>query len=98
MPTRLNPPLNRLQKTRTEIPPPHSTTHLQEERDAQLASKRQAINADTQKRRKEEARILRERKEEKERKERDWETLYGKGRVESEGVGNQGGWDEDDFM
>ena len=42
--------------------------------------------------------MLRERKEEKERRDRDWETLYGKGRVDTEGVLNQEGWDEDDFM
>ena len=98
IPTRLNSTINRLQKTRTEIPPPHSTTHLQEERDAHLATKRQEQNTESQKRRKEEARMLRERKEEKERRDRDWEKLYGQGRVETEGVLNQEGWDEDDFM
>ena len=48
--------------------------------------------------RKEEARLAKERREEKFKAEAEWETLYGAGRVEEEGRGNDEGWDEDSFM
>jgi hypothetical protein len=51
-----------------------------------------------QRRKKEEARLAKERREEKAKKESAWEDLYGEDRVREAGVANQGGWDEDDFM
>jgi hypothetical protein len=69
---------------------------------------RKAANAEIQAKRKEEARILKERRDEKAKRERDWEELYGDARVRSEGrlnvadddneEGGGAGWDEDDFM
>ncbi|MCJ1401735.1 hypothetical protein MMC11_004952 [Xylographa trunciseda] len=99
LPTRVNATINRLTKTRTEIPPPASSAHLLAERDAHLAELRKATNAELQKRKKEEARLAKERREEKVRKERDWEELYGEEAVNGEGrANNQDGFDEDDFM
>ena len=46
-----------------------------------------------------EERLAKERREDKERSEAEWNALYGDGRVEEEGKSNaDGGWDEDDFM
>ncbi|MCJ1283834.1 hypothetical protein MMC26_003165 [Xylographa opegraphella] len=99
LPTRINAIINRLTKTRTEIPPPASSEHLLAERDAHLAELRKATNAELQKRKKEDARLAKERREEKARKERDWEELYGEEAVNGEGrANNQDGFDEDDFM
>jgi len=98
LPHRLNPIINRLNKTRTEIPPPESTAHLQEARNAHHAALRKAANEVVQRRKKEEARLAKERREEKAKKESAWEDLYGEDRVREAGVANQGGWDEDDFM
>ncbi|MCJ1475339.1 hypothetical protein MMC13_004001 [Lambiella insularis] len=97
LPTRVNATINRLTKTRTEIAPPASSAHLLAEREAHLAGLRKMTNAELQKRRKEEARLAKERREEKVRKERDWEELYGEDAVR-ERAAEQGGWDEDDFM
>ncbi|MCJ1292678.1 hypothetical protein MMC34_004231 [Xylographa carneopallida] len=99
LPTRINATINRLTKTRTEIPPPASSEHLRAERDAHLAELRKTTNAELQKLKKEEARLAKERREEKARKERDWEELYGEEAVNGEGrANNQEGFDEDDFM
>ncbi|MCJ1392240.1 hypothetical protein MMC18_005107 [Xylographa bjoerkii] len=99
LPTRINATINRLTKTRTEIPPPASSAHLLAGRDAHLAEHRKTANAELQKRKKEEARLAKERREEKVRKERDWEELYGEEAVNGEGrANNQEGFDEDDFM
>lgn len=49
-------------------------------------------------RRKEEAGILKQKREEKIRGEADWNALVGSDRVEEEGVSNEDGWREDDFM
>ena len=48
--------------------------------------------------RKEEQRLAKKRREEKFRAEAEWDALYGAGRVEEEGRGNEEGWDEDGFM
>lgn len=47
---------------------------------------------------KEEARLAKERREDKVKGQADWEALYGSARVEEEGVSNEAGWDGDDFM
>ncbi|KAI4154894.1 MAG: hypothetical protein LQ340_001372, partial [Diploschistes diacapsis] len=96
--TRLTPPLNRLHKTRTEIAPPQSTPHLRDARDAHLAARRRAANEVLARQRKDDARLAKERREGKEREKREWEELYGPGRVEEQGVGSREGWDEDGFM
>ena len=103
VPTRSNPPLNRLKKTLSEIPPPESSAHLSSAREAHLATKRKTANEKLSKQRKEEERKKKEQREEKLKRERDWEELYGEGRVREEGKTNiadedGGGWDEDDFM
>ncbi|MCJ1355122.1 MAG: hypothetical protein MMC33_005113 [Icmadophila ericetorum] len=98
IPTRLNPILNRLKKTMTEIPPPESSTHLREAKEAHLADVRKEQNAKLQKEKKELEKVARQRREEKLRGEVEWDTLYGDGRVAEEGVGNWEGFDEDDFM
>jgi hypothetical protein len=96
--TRLNPIVNRLTKTRTEIPPPESSQHLRDEKEAHQAAKRKVLNEAESKRRKEEARLTKERREMKERNAADWDALVGSSRVEEEGVSNEDGWNEDDFM
>ncbi|MCJ1440058.1 MAG: hypothetical protein MMC23_000540 [Stictis urceolatum] len=97
--TRTNAIINRLQKTRTEIPPPASTSHLRESRDANLAAKRKVANEVLRKKKKEEDRLATERRENKAKSEAEWNALYGDGRVQDEGrSNNDGGWDEDDFM
>ena len=96
--SRTNAVINRLNKTRTEIPPPASSTHLRETRDAHLAELRRGANDELRRRRKDEARVAKERREEKERGEAEWEALYGDGRVAEEGRSNNAGWNEDDFM
>ena len=98
IPSRTNEVINRLSKTRTEIPPPESSSHLREERDAHLAAKRKKTNEVLQKKKKEEQKLAKERRENKVKGEREWEELYGEGRVEEEGKGNWEGFDEDDFM
>lgn len=96
--TRLNPVINRLMKTRTEIPPPESSEHLLEERNAHRAELRKVTNEALQKRKKEEARVAKERREEKREKEEGWKSLHGDEAVEELGRSNQDGYDEDDFM
>ena len=97
--TRTNAIINRLTKTKSEIPPPASTAHLREAKDAHLQDQRRATNEVLRRERKKEERVAKERREEKERGEAEWEALYGSGRVEEEGKSNtDGGWDEDDFM
>ncbi|MCJ1412310.1 hypothetical protein MMC19_006404 [Ptychographa xylographoides] len=88
--TRLNPVVNRLTKTRTEIPPPASSAYLLEARDSHLATKRKAANAILQERKKEEARLAKERREEKLRREREWEELYGPEAVQRARMKNGG--------
>jgi len=70
---------------------------LQEARTAHHASLRKVANEALQKRKKEEARVAKERREEKSKKESAWEELYGEERVREEGRANEG-WDSDDFM
>ncbi|MCJ1308335.1 hypothetical protein MMC25_001988 [Agyrium rufum] len=96
--TKQNVILNRLKKTMTEIPPPESTQHLREAREAHLSEKRTATNKVVREKRKEEERALKEKRELKERGEREWDGLYGDDRVKEEGKGNWEGFDEDDFM
>lgn len=64
-----------------------------------MAAKRKVTNEGLQKQKKEEARLVRERREEKLRAEAEWNALYGDGRIEEEGTSNvDGGFNEDDFM
>lgn len=97
LPARVNTIINRLTKTRIEVPPPASSAHLLAERDAHMAQLRKMTNAEVQKRKKEETRLAKERREEKAQKERDWEELYGEDAVR-ERAAEQSGWNEDEFM
>lgn len=56
------------------------------------------MNEAEAKRRKEVDRILKQKRDEKVRGEADWQALVGNDRVEEEGVSNEDGWVEDDFM
>lgn len=85
-------------KTRTEIPPPLSSQHLREAKEVHSSAKRKAANEVEAKRRKEEAKVQKQRREEKLRGEAEWDALVGSDRVEEEGISNENGWDEDDFM
>ena len=85
-------------KTRTEVPPPLSSEHLREAKEVNAEAKRKVVNEAEAKRRKEEARVLKQRREEKIKGEAEWKALVGSDRVEEEGVSNENGWDEDDFM
>ena len=96
--TRANAIVNRLNKTRTEVPPAESRAHLAAEREAHRAAQRAVANEALRKQHGEEARRARERREAKQRDEAEWKALYGQERVEDEGRGNWEGWDEDDFM
>ena len=98
MPTRANAVINRLTKTRTEVPAAESAAHLAAEREAHAAAKRKAANEALRRAKADEARVGKERREAKQRDEADWKALHGEDRVESEGKGNWEGWDEDDFM
>jgi len=96
LPTRLNPIINRLNKTRTERP----TSTLFEDKEEHLATLRKAAHAEAQIRKKEEARLAKERKEEKWQREHGYDDLFGEDAVREAGRSNADGegWDEDDFM
>lgn len=89
VPTRLNPTINRLEKTRRARP----VDDLPADKEAHLARQRATKRAENERRQKEEERVARERREEKERRERGYEDLMAEG-----GRSNEEGFDEDDFM
>ncbi|KAL9613993.1 MAG: hypothetical protein Q9167_001473 [Letrouitia subvulpina] len=90
VPTRQNPIINRLNKTRTIA----SADTLFAEKEAHLAELRQKAREKAKEVRKEEERVKRERKEEKWRREHAYEELMGG----EGGRSNEEGWDEEDFM
>ncbi|KAA6408053.1 MAG: hypothetical protein FRX48_08404 [Lasallia pustulata] len=101
LPTRLNPTINRLLKTRLETP----TSDLQPQREAHLSAQRKKVYKEKQARQKEEEKTILERREEKEKRRKGYEEIFGDEAVRERGVANQGegeggegGWDEDDFM
>ncbi|KAL9021114.1 MAG: hypothetical protein Q9185_001653 [Variospora sp. 1 TL-2023] len=99
LPTRLNPTINRLMKTRT-IASPDGLFAAKEEH---LAEQRAKAREKAKEARKEEEKVKRERKEEKYRREHAYEDLMNGAGDEEEGGGggkrsNVDGWDEDDFM
>ena len=88
--TRTNATINRLEKTRTI----HPADELPAAKDAYLKEQRREKRKEAEKLKKEEDRVLNERRMEKEEKERAWEELQrGEG-----GKSNEEGFDEDDFM
>ncbi|KAL9126260.1 MAG: hypothetical protein Q9217_004673 [Psora testacea] len=88
--TRTNAIINRLEKTRTIRP----ADELPAAKDAYLKEQRREKRKEAEKLKKEENRVLMERRMEKEEKERAWEELQrGEG-----GRSNEEGFDEDDFM
>ncbi|KAK0514739.1 hypothetical protein JMJ35_003356 [Cladonia borealis] len=93
-PTRSNPIINRLQKTRTII----SADELPAAKESYLNGLRAEKRREAERKRKEEERALRERREEKEGKERSWRELAEGRGEEAGGRSNEEGWDEDDFM
>ncbi|KAL9006087.1 MAG: hypothetical protein Q9188_001160 [Gyalolechia gomerana] len=96
VPTRLNPTINRLMKTRTVA----SADGLFAEKEQHLSELRAKAREKAKEARKEEERLKKERKDEKHRREHAYEDLM-KGDDDEEGGGkrsNQEGWDDDDFM
>ncbi|MCJ1372648.1 hypothetical protein MMC20_003873 [Loxospora ochrophaea] len=96
VPTRLNPIVNRLTKTRTEIYP--ATDHLITIRESHLASLRKRKQEVAQARKKEETKLAKARREEKERRDKGYDDLFSEDALKESGIENQQGWDEDDFM
>lgn len=94
IPTRLNPIINRLNRTRTVLDP----DDLPSLREAHLAEIRKNANAEKKEKKKEEERVARERREEKERMEKGYVGLmHGDDEMEARRM-NEEGWDDDDFM
>ncbi|KAI4167304.1 MAG: hypothetical protein LQ343_007307 [Gyalolechia ehrenbergii] len=96
VPTRLNPTINRLMKTRTVA----SADGLFAEKEQHLSELRAKAREKAKEARKEEERLKKERKDKKYRREHAYEDLM-KGDDAEEGGGkrsNQEGWDDDDFM
>lgn len=96
VPTRLNPTINRLMKTRTVA----SADGLFAEKEQHLSELRAKAREKAKEARKEEERLKKERRDEKYKREHAYEDLM-KGDDEEEGGGkmsNQDGFDEDDFM
>lgn len=94
IPTRLNPIINRLNRTRTVLDPQELPT-LREEH---LAEIRKKFNAEKKEKKREEERVARERREEKEKREKGYVGLmHGDDEMEERKM-NEEGWDEDDFM
>lgn len=95
LPNRINATINRLQKTRTQQP----VSELAAAKESHQASLRASTTAAKKVARKEEERLLRERRDEKWKREHAYEDLM---RVDPDGEGggrsNAVGWDEDDFM
>lgn len=92
IPTRLNPTINRLEKTRRTYPP----SSLPSDKDAYVARQRAKKRLEADRRRKEEERLARERRAEKEGREKGWEELMKAGG--ERGRSNVDGFDEEDFM
>lgn len=94
IPTRLNPIINRLNRTRTVLDP----DDLPSLREAHLAEIRKNANAEKKEKKKEEERVARERREEKEKMEKGYVGLmHGDDEMEARRM-NEEGWDDDDFM
>ncbi|KAL8660227.1 MAG: hypothetical protein Q9226_000029 [Calogaya cf. arnoldii] len=96
VPSRQNPIINRLMKTRTVSP----TDELFADKENHLSELRAKAREKAKEARKEEERLTKERREEKYKREHAYEDLM-KGDEEGEGAGkrsNQDGWDDDDFM
>ena len=96
IPTRQNPIINRLMKTRTVS----SADELFADKENHLSELRAKAREKAKEARKEEERLAKERREGKYRREHAYEDLM-KGDDEGDGGGkrsNQDGWDEDDFM
>ncbi|KAL8775698.1 MAG: hypothetical protein Q9209_000194 [Squamulea sp. 1 TL-2023] len=96
VPTRLNPTINRLMKTRTVSP----VDGLFADKEKHLSELRTKAREKAKEARKEEERVAKERREEKYKREHAYEDLM-KGNAEEDGGGkrsNQDGWDDDDFM
>ncbi|KAL8953205.1 MAG: hypothetical protein Q9222_000940 [Ikaeria aurantiellina] len=96
VPTRLNPVINRLMKTRTVA----SADGLFAEKEQHLSELRAKAREKAKETRKEEDRLKKERKDEKYKREHAYEDLM-KGDEDEEGGGkrsNQDGWDDDDFI
>ncbi|KAL8781456.1 MAG: hypothetical protein Q9194_000329 [Teloschistes cf. exilis] len=96
VPTRLNPTINRLMKTRTVV----SADGLFAEKEQHLSELRAKARERAKESRKEDERVKKERQEEKYRREHAYEDMMN-GDVDEEGGGkrsNQEGWDDDDFM
>ncbi|CAF9918941.1 MAG: hypothetical protein ALECFALPRED_000905, partial [Alectoria fallacina] len=89
IPTRQNPIVNRLEKTRKI----RSVDELPADKEAYLSQQRAKKRAENDKRKKEEEKVARERREDKERRERGYQDLMAEG-----GRSNEEGFDEDDFM
>lgn len=94
IPIRLNPIINRLNRTRTVLDPQDLPT-LREEH---LAEIRKKVNAEKKDKKKEEEMVARERREEKDKREGGYVGLmHGDDEMEGRRM-NEEGWDEDDFM
>ncbi|KAI4107737.1 MAG: hypothetical protein L6R37_001422 [Teloschistes peruensis] len=96
VPTRLNPTINRLMKTRTVV----SADGLFAEKEQHLSELRAKARERAKESRKEDERVKKERQEEKYRRDHAYEDMMN-GDVDEEGGGkrsNQEGWDDDDFM
>lgn len=94
IPTRQNPIINRLNRTRTVLDP----DDLSSLREAHLAAIRKKTNAEKKEKKKEEDRVARERREEKEKLEKGYVGLmHGDDEMEGRRM-NEEGWDDDDFM
>ncbi|KAL9007599.1 MAG: hypothetical protein Q9173_007170, partial [Seirophora scorigena] len=100
VPTRLNPTINRLTKTRTVA----HADGLFAEKEQHLSELRAKAREKAKEARKEEERLKKERREEKYRREHAYEELMngGGGDGDEDGSGgkrsNRDGFDEDDFM
>lgn len=96
VPTRLNPTINRLMKTRTVA----SADGLFAEKEQHLSELRAKAREKAKETRKEDEKVKKERQEEKYRREHAYEDMMN-GDIDEEGGGkrsNQDGWDDDDFM
>ena len=95
MPVRLNPTINRLNKTRTVA----SADTLFAEKEQHLSELRAKAREKAKEARKEEERLKKERREEKYKREHAYEDLMRGEDGEGGGkLSNQDGFDEDDFM
>lgn len=98
MAARTNAVINRLNKTRTEISPAESTQHLRTEKEEHMSKIRKSANETIRLKRKEEERLRQQQRDEKLNREAAWKSLTSQDAVEQEGMSNEDGFDEDDFM